>query len=91
MGNGPNIKKTPKNGYSAGFFVNPRPLYNSNMAKVSIVNWSQIWMFVDGNPFFGSTPDIEIELKTKKFKIFGYPRNGFSINKSLFLRPLYNR
>ena len=30
--------------------------------------------------FFCSTPDIEIALKTEIFKIFGYVRNGTSIN-----------
>ena len=61
------------------------------MAKVSIVKWSQKWIFVDGTPFFGPTPDFEIALKTAIFKIFGYARNGTSVNKNPFLRPLYNR
>ena len=87
MGNGPNIKNIAKNGLSDDFFVNPRPLYNSNMAKVYTVKWSRIGIFVDGNPFFGSTPDTEVALKTETFKIFGYARIGTSINKSLFLRP----
>ena len=55
------------------FLDNPRPLYNSNMAKVSIVKWSQKWIFVDGNPFFGPTPYFEIALKPAVFKIFGMP------------------
>ena len=61
------------------------------MAKVSIVKWSQKLIFVDGTPFFGPTPDFEIALKTAIFKIFGYARNGTSVNKNPFLRPLYNR
>ena len=42
MGNGPNIKNISKYALSDGFFVNPRPLYNINMEKVSIVKGSQI-------------------------------------------------
>ena len=30
------------------------------MPKVFIVKWSQNMIFVDGNPFFGPTPDFEI-------------------------------
>ena len=61
------------------------------MAKVSIVKWSQKWIFVDRTPFFGPTPDFEIALKTAIFKIFGYARNGTSVNKKPFLRPQNNR
>ena len=61
------------------------------MAKVSIVKWSQKLIFVDRTPFFGPTPDFEIALKTAIFKIFGYVRNGTSVHKNPFLRPLYNR
>ena len=61
------------------------------MAKVFIVKWSQKWIFVDGTPFFGPTPDFEIALKTAIFKIHGYAKNGTSVNKIPFLRPLYNR
>ena len=35
------LKKYLKNALSDGFFVNLRPLHNSNMAKLSIVKWSQ--------------------------------------------------
>ena len=41
MENGPKIKILKINALSDGFLVNPRPLYNSNMAKVYIVKWSQ--------------------------------------------------
>ena len=91
MGNRSTKNISPKKALSDGFFGNLRPLYNSNMAKVSIVKWSQNWIFVDGTPFFGPTPDFEIALKTAIFKIFGYARNGTSVNKNPFLRPLYNR
>jgi hypothetical protein len=50
---------------------------------------------VDGTPFFGQTPDFEIALKTAILKIFGYARNGTSINKNpskvRFLRYFYFR
>ena len=61
------------------------------MAKVLIVKWSQNMIFVNGNPFFGPTPDFEIALKTAIFKILGCARNGTSVNKNHVLRPLYNR
>ena len=81
----------PKKTLSDGILAIMRPLYNSNMAKVSIVKWSQKLIFVDGTPFFRPTPDFEIALKTAIFKIFGYARNGTSVNKIPFLRPLYDR
>ena len=61
------------------------------MAKVSIVKWSQNWICVVRSPYFGLTPDFKIALKTAIFKIIGYARNGTSVHKNLFLRPLYNR
>ena len=48
------------------------------MAKVYIVKWSQNMIFVDGNLFFGPTPDFERALKTAFFNIFGCARNGTS-------------
>ena len=91
MENGPKIKNISKIALFDGFLDNPRPLYNSNMAKVSIVKWSQKWIFADEFPFLGPTPDFEIALKPAIFKIFGYARNGTPVNKIPFLRPLYNR
>ena len=91
MENRPKIKIYKKKTHSDGFFVNSRPLYNSNMAKVFIVKWSQKLIFVDGTPFFGPTPDFEIALKTAIFKIFGCARNGTSVNKNHVLRPLYSK
>ena len=60
------------------------------MAQVSIVKWSQNWICVVRSPYFGLTPDFKIALKTAIFKIIGYARNGTSVHKNLFLRPLYN-
>ena len=39
------LKKSLKT-LSDGVSANLRPLYNSNMAKVSTVMWSQNWIFV---------------------------------------------
>ena len=36
-----------------GFFVDLRPLYNSHVAKVSVVIWSQKWIFVAGSVISG--------------------------------------
>ena len=66
MENGPKIKIYQIH-FMMDFFVNPRPLYNSNMVKVSIAKWSQNTIFVDGNPFSSPTPDFEIALKTAIF------------------------
>ena len=67
MENGSKIYISQKIHFVMDFFKNPRPLYNSNMAKVSIFKWSQIKNFEDGNPFFGLTPDFLIALKTAIF------------------------
>ena len=61
------------------------------MAKVSIVKWSLKWIFVDGSAISRIPNDFEIALKTAIFKIFGYARNGTSVNKNLVLRPLNNK
>ena len=63
---------------------------NSNVAKVSIVNWSQKWIFVDGNAFFGLPYDLKIILRTAILQIFGDARTDTSGHKNPFLRPLYN-
>ena len=59
MGNGPKIKIS-QNALFDGFLDNPRPLYNSNMAKVSIVKWSQKLIFVYGTPIFGPTQILKL-------------------------------
>ena len=57
MENVPKIKKNiSKNALFDRILVNPRPLCNSNMAKVSIVKWSQNMIFVDGSAISG-TPE----------------------------------
>ena len=59
MGNR-SFKKIFKKTLSAGILANPRPHYNSNVAKVYIVKWSQNWIFVDGNLFFGLPYDFKL-------------------------------
>ena len=68
-----------------------RPLYNSNMAKVPIVKWSQNCIFVDRNSISGSPQVLKNAYKTGIFKKFGNARNDTSVHKIQILRPLYNR
>ena len=49
---------------SHGPSANLRPLYDSNVAKVSILKWYQNLIFVDRNPFFNLPIDFKITLKT---------------------------
>ena len=81
------LKKALSDGPSA----NLRPLYNSNVAKVSIVKWSQILISAVGSRVSGITIFYKNALKTQFFEIFGYVRNGTSNSQNLNLRPLYNR
>ena len=63
--------------HNLNFFVNPRPLHNSNIAKVSIVKWSQIWIFWRKCHFWHTQIFCKWPFKSN-FKIFGYARNGTS-------------
>ena len=54
------------------------------MVKVSIVKWSQNIIFLDGNLFFGPTPDFEIALKTAILKILGVPEMALPSTKFMF-------
>ena len=47
------MENKPKNALFNEFLVNPRPLHDSNMAKVSIVKWSPKWIFVDRSAISG--------------------------------------
>ena len=82
---------TPKKAFSDGFFENLRSLFNSNVAKVSIVKCSRNLIFVDGNPYFGLPYDFKIALKQAIFPKFGYAGNDTSGHKNTILRPLNNR
>ena len=58
---------------SDGILAVLRPLYNSNMAKVSIVKWSHNLIFVDGNPFFDYPMILKLHKNRKFSKILGMP------------------
>ena len=60
------------------------------MAKVSIVKWSQIWIYVDGNIFFGLIYDFKIKLKTPISQKCGYTRSDTFDHGNSNPRPLYN-
>ena len=49
---------------STGILSNPRPLFNSNMEKVSIVKWSQNCIFVAGSG------DAEVELLPDDLRLY---------------------
>ena len=53
MKNRPKIKTSLTVHFLKDFFGNPRPLYNSNVAKISIVEWSQKLLSMDGSVFSG--------------------------------------
>ena len=61
------------------------------MAKVSFVKWSQKWIFVDRSTIPGIAKYLENCRFQCNFNIFGCARNGTSVNKNWFLRPLNNR
>ena len=61
------------------------------MAKVSIVKWSQKWIFVYGSAISGIPKYFENCRFQFNFKIWGRPKKGSSVHKNQFLRPLYNR
>ena len=63
-----------------------RPLYNSNVAKVFIVNCCKIKIFVAGKPKVLITV-----CKPGILDNFGYSRNKTSVNKNPILRQLNDR
>ena len=85
MENGPKINNISKNALFNGFFVIPRSLYNSNMAKVFIVKWSQNMIFVDGSAI-SSTPKYFENLPfSMQFQNLGLGRKrDFCQQKSCF-------
>ena len=72
-------ERVPINGHPVSIrqcFI--RDLHSSNFYTLQVVTLvmpfpklSQKWIFGDGTPFFGPTPDFKIALKTAIFKIFG--------------------
>ena len=53
MKNRPEIKIFLTVHFWMDFSGNPRPFYNSNMAKIYIVEWSQNLLFMEGSVFSG--------------------------------------
>ena len=84
MKNGPKIKIFKKNALFDEFLDNPRPLYNSNMAKVSIVMWSQKWIFVYGSAISGIPKYFENCRFQCNFKIWGRQKKGVLSTKINF-------
>ena len=66
------------------FSENLRPLYNRNMAKVSVVKWSQNLIFVDANAFFGLPYDCQITFKSQFFKYLVMPEMTLRTTKIQF-------
>ena len=71
--------------------VNLRPLFNSNMTKVSVLKWSQNWPRTIRSGVFGIAKNVKITCFACIFQIFGYANNTTSDGPSAILRPLYNR
>ena len=90
MGNGA-FQKYPKKTLSDSPNANLRPLHNSNVAKVSIVKWSQILIFMDKSPVSGKAHFFKKALKTQIIDNFGYARNGISGSVNQNLSSLNNR
>ena len=64
--------------------ANLRPLYNSNVAKVSVVKWSQNLIFVDANAFFGLPYDCQITFKSQFCKYLAMPEMTLRTKKIQF-------
>ena len=71
-------KKTIVNGSSA----NLRPLFNSNVTKVSVIKWSYNWT---------RTKHVKITSFAYIFQMFGYGNKITYDGPSAIPRPLYNR
>ena len=64
------------------FFCKSDITSERNMAKVSIVDWSQNCIFVDGKPLFFRLPyDFKMKLKTAIFQTFGVPERTLLATK----------
>ena len=61
------------------------------MANVSIVKWSQEWIFVDESAISGIPNYFENFHFQGNFKIWGWAKKWSSVRKNLFLRVLNNR
>ena len=76
---------------SDGPSANVRPLFNSNMTKVSVIKWSQNCTRTIKSGVVGIPKYLKNACKAGYFNIFGYAKNTTSDGPSSILRPLYNR
>ena len=71
--------------------ANLRPLFNSNVAKVSLVKWSHILITTARSTVSGFAIYFENALKMQIIGNVGYAINGTSCSGNRNLRTLYNR
>ena len=83
-----NILKTALSDYPS---ANVRPLFNSNMTKVSVLKWSQNCTRTIRSGVVGIPKYLKNACNTGYFNIFGYAKNTTSDGPTSFLRTLYNR
>ena len=68
-----------------------RPLFNSNMTKVSVLKWSHNWTRTIRSGVFGIPKYLKNACKAGYFNFFGYVKNTTSDGPTSILRALYNR
>ena len=68
-----------------------RPLFNSNMTKVSVIMWSPILIWAYRSGVFDIPKDLKNVCKAGYFNFFGYVKNTNSDGPISIPRPLYNR
>ena len=78
----------PQKALSDGPSVNLRPLFNSNMAKVSVIKWSQNCTRTITSGIVGIPKYLKNACKAGYFNIFGYAKNTTSDAPSSILRLL---
>ena len=71
--------------------ANVTPLFNSNMTKVSVLNWSQICTRTIRSGVVVIPKYLKNACKAGYLNIFGYAKNTTSDGPTSILRPLYNR
>ena len=74
---------------TGGILANLRPLYNSNMLKVSIVKWSQNKIFVAEVTFLAYPIFWNIAVSMQMLNLRVGQKTGLCHKKSPILRPLY--
>ena len=67
-----------------------RPLFNSNMTKVSVIMWSPILIWAYRSGVFDIPKDLKNACKAGDLNCFGYAKNTTYVSSNQILRPLYN-